>query len=408
MLQIKKEKGEKMKTKLLASLFVGLLFAGIITAGMNISRVSATPTTIYIDPSNVAKAPADVGNTFDVSVKISDVTDLFGFDIKITWDNTLITLSSLDNTTLSAVFVIWFEPLTPHYQTGVGYVRFAAVKTGSPPGFTGSGTLFTLTFNVVKSDNFPHSTSIAFDTVKLSDSGANEITATKTPCSYTMSATVPDIDFVLVDPNLAKPYEYGKYFKVEVYATHVTSLTDYDLKVDYTSELLMFNYEWITWSGFGTGLVDNATAGVVHASILSGGPYTGDRVLLFTLTFKVAFDVSITHIWRNLSPHSIDAAVSLDATYGDLSFTGGTIPVTGITILHSPLTVTINLIQGDVDCNGKVDVFDLRTVAAYYDTSAPTGSPQEKFDVKTEGTIDIFDLVVVATNFGYYKPDSFP
>ncbi len=114
-----------------------------------------------------------------------------------------------------------------------------------------------------------------------------------------MSATVPDIDFTLVNIHPSKLYEYGKYFKVEVYATHITSsLTDYDLKIDYTSELLMFYNEWITWSTFGTGIVDNSTAGVVHVSISSGGPSTGDRILLFTLTFKVAFDDRETHIWR--------------------------------------------------------------------------------------------------------------
>jgi hypothetical protein len=162
-----------MKSKLLVSLLIGLLFAGIFAAGINMSRVSADTTTLYIDPSSVAKAPADNGHTFIVSVKISDVTDLFGFDIIITWDNTLITFHSIDVSPLSAVFPIYFEPLpVPGYETGDGYVRFAAVKEGKP-GFTGSDTLFTLTFNIVKAGNFPYSTSIDFDTFLLPKSEEN-------------------------------------------------------------------------------------------------------------------------------------------------------------------------------------------------------------------------------------------
>jgi hypothetical protein len=407
MVQNRKRERRKMKTKYIASILTILLIASVFTVGLTINKASADPTTISI-PS-VSKTPGALGNTFTVPVQISNVNDLFAFDINITWDNSLIVFASLTNASLSTVWPQGsFDPLNPDPQTGTGYVRYAAVATGGS-GYTGAGptTLFTITFTIAKADNFALSTPIHFKTVKLSDSAANAIMVAPTDGTYDMSAIGLDIDLILVNPNSLKPYEYGKYFQVQVYAKNVVStLAGYDLKVQYTSELLVFNNEWITW-GFGTGTVDNSTANVVHVSIATGTASMG-TVLLFTLTFKVTFDVSITHIWRTGSSHSIDATVSLDATYGNLGFgTEGNVPVTGITILHS-LTVTINLIQGDVDCNGKVDVFDLRTVAYYYDTPAPSGSDQEKFDVKTDGTIDIFDLVVVATNFGYNKPDSLP
>lgn len=415
MVQNRKRERRKMKTEYLASILTILLITSIFTFGLTVNRASADPTTISI-PS-VSKTPSDMPGTFTVPVQISNVNDLFAFDIKITWDNTLITFLSLDNTPLNAVWPQgFFEPLTfvaPYtpVQSSPGFLRYSAVATGTP-GKTSAPpmTLFMITFTIVKAGNFPYSTSLHFDTVKLSDHNANEIIATGIDGPYSMSATVPDIGFTLVNPHTAKPYESGKYFEVQVYASHITStLTGYDLKVDYTSELLAF-YGVHSWGALGTGTADTSTSGVVHVSISGGIPSTGDSVLLFTLTFKVTFDDSIGHIWRTLSPHTLAAHVSLDALYGDMVFMEGTLYVDGsgptpIT-LPTAIDLTINLIQGDANCDGQVDVYDLRAVAANYDQPVPPGPA--KYDLKTDNTIDIFDLVVVATNFGYNIPDSPP
>jgi hypothetical protein len=405
-----------MRRKDIASAFTLLLLASVFAFGLTINKASAQSSTTLSIPS-VTKAPSDLGNTFTVPVQISDVTDLFGFDINMTWDNTLITFSSLDSSSLSTVWPQgFFTPLPlPGYQTDVGTVRFAAVATGGS-GFTSSGTttLFTITFTVAKSGNFPYSTSIHFNSVKLSDHLGNPITVTTTDGPYSMSATVPDIDFTLIDPNPAKPWEYGKYFEVQVYASQITStLTGYDLKVDYNSELLSF-YGVHGWGALGTGSVDTSVSSVVHVSISGGTASTGNSILLFTLTFQVAFDNRAGHIWKKGSSNALNAAISLDTTDGDLSFTEGTLYVngTGPTPVTPPsaISLTINLIQGDVNCVGQVDVFALRTVAAYYDkTSAdPNWSTISKYDLNGDGSIDIYDLVLVAANFGYYKPDSPP
>jgi hypothetical protein len=344
-------------------------------------------------------------------MKIQDVTDLFGFDIKITWDNTLITFASLDKTPLST---IWpnghYEPLpAPGYQTGAGYLRYAAVAEGAGNGFSGSGTLFNITFNIVKACNFPLSTPIGFDTVELSDSQASSIPSTNIGATYSMAATVPDLEFDLVNPNTTKPWEYCKYFEVQVYVTDICAhLTDYDLEVNYDLELLEF-VDVDAWGVFGTGHVDSSTAGIVHVWCdPSTTPYVGDKGLLFTLTFHVRFDDRIEHIWRISSAHTLDAHISLDTTYGDLSFEEGTILISAVTT-PSPLTVLINLIKGDVNCDGHVNILDLGTIAYYYDQNVPSPAPA-KYDLKTDdkNIIDIYDLVVVATNFNYYNPDTPP
>jgi hypothetical protein len=400
-----------MKYRYAVSSLLLLLLASVFTFGVTIRRASADTYTTLSIPS-FSKGPGDLGTTFTVPVQISNVSDLFGLDINITWDNTLITFQSLSNASLSTVWPQgWFEPLNVSQESSAGSARFAAVATGLP-GYTNTGTttLFTINFTVVKSGNFPYSTSIHFNTVKLSDHNANAITATLTDGSYSMSATVPDISFTLVNPNTAKPWEYGKYFEVQVYASDITStLTGYDLKVDYTSDLLAF-YSVYAWGALGTGTVDTSTPGVVHVSISSGTPNTGVSILLFTLTFQITFDDSIGHIWRTSNTGPLTASISLDMTYGTLTFQEGTLYVdgSGVTPITPPSTIAqpINLIKGDVECNGWVNILDLHTVAAYYGQSVPPAPA--KYDLKTDGIIDIYDLVEIATNFNYYIPDSPP
>jgi hypothetical protein len=398
-----------MKTKLLVVSLLTLLFAGLLGAGLNISRVAAA-TTLIIDPSSVTKSPGDVGTPFTVSVKVQDVADLYGFDIKITWDNTLITFASLDNTPLS---IIWpggiFEPLPlPGYQTGAGYVRYAAIDTPAvpgAPGFTGSGALFKITFNVVKACNFVLSTTIHFDAAsKLSDSGGNQIVAPMTDGTYQMSATVPDLEFAVVDPTPSKPFEYCKTFQIKVYVTHIcANLKDYNLVILY--DALLLKLTGVDWTG---GVLGGTSDGASYAEsppgtitvVDTGGiVWSGDPGLLFTLTFHIEFDDRLEHIWRNTSPHTLLAQILFGNA--QLSFLEGTIPMSGIA-MPSPQTITVNLIQGDVDCDGNVDVFDLRTVAAWFDQAVPPAPA--KYDIKTTGNIDIFDLVLVAANFGYHNP----
>ena len=415
-----------MKTKYIATLLSVLLFASVFTLSFTINKASAQGTTTL----TVGSAPETPSDTsFTVPVQITNVEDFFGFDINITWNNTLINFASLDNTTLGGSTGIWpqgfFEPLafeSPYttVQSGAGYVRYSAVAEGGS-GYTNTGTatIFTLTFNIVKTGNFPYATTLHIDTtsLKLSDHNGDPITAATTDGTYTMSAQSPEIDFTMVNPH-AKPWEYGKYFQVQVSATHlISTLTGYDFKLDYTAELLTFDKEWITWGTAVTGTVNNSTTGVVEVSI-SGLSITGDNILLFTLTFQVAFDDSYNHIWRmnNTGPLTGES-VYLDATYGNLVFTEGPLNVdgSGPTVITLPSSVNpppINLIQGDVDCNGHVDVFDLRTIAYYYgqNTTAwiPPGTAPAKYDLKTDGAIDLYDLVKVAANFGYNNPDSFP
>ena len=58
------------------------------------------------------------------------------------------------------------------------------------------------------------------------------------------------------------------------------------------------------------------------------------------------------------------------------------------------LFVKATFTSGDVNGDGKVDIFDLSFIAAHYGGSDPAA------DVNEDGQVDIFDLTVAAGNYG--------
>ena len=365
---------------------------------------------LYIDPPEVNKTPADVNSFFEVYVTLENFVDLAGFDIKLTWDNSRINKTSDDHTTyLDALWGVgkWSDFFE---DSGAGYYKLAAAALATSASNTGASVLFKLTFKVMKSCNFPLSTTIGFTVVKLSDNAEpipNPIVpGTVTGCLYTMTNTMPDLEIVVVGEYHAPPFEYCDYFWLEVYVTHIcvnSPLTDYHLTIEYGTHLADFTgvVEWGPVCNPGTQ--SETTPGQVVVEGLGGG-WSGDRGLLFKLKFHVEFANIEEHVWKfgNANYETFNIAI-IDAT---LSFATGTIPMSGI-IMPAPVTMRVNFIRGDVDCNGVGNMNDIGNAAFHYDkTSAdPTWiSTIRRYDLNNDNIIDIYDIVAIATNYGYGNP----
>jgi hypothetical protein len=261
---------------------------------------------------------------------------------------------------------------------------------------------------VDRSCNFPLQTPIHFDVVKLSDNAQpvpNSIYAEVTDGMYYISATKPDLEFKVKKWNKTPPghweyvnppydFEYCDIFEVEVWVSHIhdcSPLLDYDLKITYDIHLANF-VDVDSWGIFGTGSWSETTPGEVQVSGAGSGWY-GEEGLLFALTFHVEFSCIPEHIWKygNLNYETFNIEI-IDA---ELSFAQGNIPMSGIDI-PSPLTINVNFIRGDVNCDGKVTIEDISSAAYYYGKTAPP-----EYDLTNDGVIDIYDMVTIATNYGH-------
>jgi len=372
--------------------------------------VTSYASALYISPASVSMTPSDVGTTFTISVTLSNFGNLAGFDINLTWDNSLISFVSADTTPLNT---LWPAGWTNVYeQNGNGYYELAAVGLATSASNTGASVLFEVTFQVAESSNFPLSTQIHFALDDLSDVMANPITPTTvTDGTYTMSGIMPGLAFQVEKFDkktstwsaVTSPYDFecGNNFTVSVYVTNVASLTGYDLTIDFNSTLVAIPPVQ-TWGIFGTGTVAYTNGAFGSSSVQvsgNGSAWTGSEGLLFTLQFNVQFAATPDHIWNAANPNYETFPIYIsDAT---LNFPQGSIPMTGISMPTS-LNIEIDFIQGDVLCTGVVGINDIRVLAYYFNQAVqPTGPAPPKYDLLNHGQIDIYDVVKVANNYGY-------
>jgi len=356
----------------------------------------ANAARLYINPALVQKTSGDIGTYFNVTIEVDSVTDLFGFDCQVTWDNTLITLhSSYYNDTLDGLWGTgnWY---LAKEESGAGSYKLVVVSMATS--FNGSQALFRLEFRVEDSrTNILRETPIHFLIHKLSDSLYAAITHTFTDGTYQITGEQPTL---LMSPTSKTCRKYDETFTVAITVSNEFDVTDFEFEVHYNTTLL--DYSGITWNAWGTGTitVDEANGKITGST--TGSPISGATTLVmiqFNATYyRVWKDESKVQGWKNDQSGLIyiQTANLSYPTSPNLNYVrGGSQNQISV---GPDVAYTFSPIQGDVDNNGVVDVFDLRTAAAFYDQANTT------YDLNGDGIIDIFDMVIMARNFGFSYP----
>jgi hypothetical protein len=352
-------------------------------------------TRLYFDPSTIEMATSNIGQFFNVSVKISNAKDLKGFDLNLTWDNSLITFSKCYyNDTFDAMWGSgnWFVAVG---ESGAGWYKLVALSTKDSFNSTDSQALFIIEFRVEDpQSNFVRETPIHFAVHKLSDSNAEPIDHTVEDGTYRISGEVPSL---VMSPTSKRCRKYGETFTVEIKVSEAFNFTDFEFEIEYNTTLL--DYLGIEWNAWGNGTVTVDEAGGKITGYTSGGMLSGDLTLI-----TIEFNATFHRIWKNLPGWVNDQSGKIFIKAANISYPGD-LKLRYIRGGLSEISVgpdfayTFSPIQGDIDNNGTVEIYDLRTVAAYYDQE------DETHNLTGDAIIDIYDLVVIASNYGYsYDP----
>jgi hypothetical protein len=379
------------------------LALGAITIALHTPSVYAA-TTLGFDTQPFIKQAPVPDSFFDVYLNVSDVSGLFGFDVKITWDNSLITYKSEVHT--EYLNAIW-GPLGDGFDWSLvtaagsaGSFRYVALSLGDEFSTTGTQILLKLSFDIVNpTTNSMKETPLTFEIHKLSDKQYQEIANTANDGTVQIWGKTPTLTLI---PTKTTCHILGETFDVAVSVSNALSVTSLTFDIRYDPTLL--DFVSITWnSEWGPGAEDHSVDGTVTGS--TSGAAKDNTQTLLTIRLEAAYD----YIWRdrNTIPGSNDLTGIIyieTATLGypsppslgySRSGTGNKITV------GSDVTYHWVPIQGDVLLDGEVDLFDLVHVANLYDQD----SAEHNLTGYPSNLIDIFDLVVIANNFGYkYTP----
>jgi hypothetical protein len=349
---------------------------------------------LAVTPTLVERNNSDIGSTFSLNVTIQNVTDLFGFDYNLTWDSSLLTIENVDfNAALDAIWGLdnWFVASN---HTGPGYYKLAVVSILS--GFDNTETVTLTTLTIRSEDplsNFMRNTSLHFDTHKLSDSKGQPMDHIIEDGTYRIAGKKPTLQF---SPTAKTCRTYGECLLVKVNISDAFNLTGFKFEIDFNTTIL--DYAGIAWNAWGTGSI-SVDEGNGNITGFTSGSMLNDNLTLIS----VEFNATCHHIWKNITGWINDQSGTVLIQWANLSYPDST----EIGYLRggfdqinvgSDVLYTFAPIQGDVNNDGSVDIFDLRTVAYYYDQNNDT------YNLTGSNIIDVFDLVIVGSNFGFTYP----
>ena len=121
---------------------IPILIVSFFLAMAIIGKASST-TKVFVDPARIVNTGLGVGDTFIVYIKISDVTDMGGYDIKLSYDTTVLDITGNVHTYPSG-----FSQLKNEVDEDAGTYWVAAADFFGTSSFSGSTSLATLTFTI--------------------------------------------------------------------------------------------------------------------------------------------------------------------------------------------------------------------------------------------------------------------
>ena len=290
------------KSKIIAVSIVSIL---LLSLAAFINPVTSQSTTVKVDPPLTQYYTKATGQEFTVAVKIIDVTNLYGFDIKFSWNTTFLDYVSHSvhvprNSYLDGV--LWNPTifLADDVNATAGTYGIAYSSINPAPTFNGTGTVFTMTFKVkyhpVQPEPDANVTLELYSTDLVGYVPPNATYAilhTRQNGTVILHALPPISTQLYVQPTVFRKSQ-GASFPLNVTVQDVIDLYAFDITLNYNTTVLdalsITEGPFLKSIGSTIAFVSevNDTAGRVRLSLLLlGAPHgVNGTGTLFTIQFK--------------------------------------------------------------------------------------------------------------------------
>ena len=230
------------KSKLIVILSILILLSSLSAFT---KPAASQSTTVKVDPSLFEYYTKATGKEFTIAVKIVDVENLYGFDIKLRWNTTFLEYVSHSiriprNTYLDGVLWNPILPLADEVNNTEGTYWIAYSSIAPAPTFNGTGTVFTMTFRIKYHPVEPEpdaNITIELYSTDLAAYGGNPIPHTKEHGTVILHALPPVETILYVQPTVFRKSQ-GVSFTINVSVEDVTDLYAYDISLYYNTTLL--------------------------------------------------------------------------------------------------------------------------------------------------------------------------
>jgi hypothetical protein len=330
---------------------------------------SAQETNVSVNPSIITGL--EIGNTFQVNITVSDVTDLYAWQFRLFYRNDilnatnwsqgsfLLTHPSPAAQTIPAFPEVGTAPDTSEtYNATHGLVHLYVTLSGVHGGVSGTGTLATITFEVKgEGDSILDLRPRPDEDFILIDSAepfANEIPHTTT--DGMVHVGLHDIAIISAETSKTIANDTIVYINVTVENQGQTTET-FDVTAYYDSTPI--ETKTVTDLTQGTSTVITLTW---DTNTVSKGNYT----------------ISTT---ATTIPGETDIA--------DNTYTNGWV---------------LETIAGDVNGDGQVNILDIAQVAVAFGTKPGYSKWDPNADINNDNEINILDISTVAIHFGEVDP----
>jgi hypothetical protein len=275
------------------------------------------------DPS-ILVSPASntviLGNSFQISINVTAVTNFYGYDINFTYDDTVLNCTSVSVGTLFSSASGGYLTFVNVVNNTAGWIHYVATLADGDLPITGSGNILNINFNSTGIGT----SALTLQSVTLEDNATNVISCTitngsvtvKGPSVVTLSVTAPaahiGIFFVLIsfgvsvaNGTISKEWYNCMNGSSWVYATNQT----YSGAVNATG-FQCGSYTFYAWANATDGNIGQVTANfsVLWGDINQDGHVTlADAVLL-----SLAYGSTCTSSnWNCLADINCDGTVNL-------------------------------------------------------------------------------------------------
>lgn len=300
-----KKIGNILSITFIALLCIQMLFAAAPAHAVDPATMEITNPIDGTHDFNFTTAQKVVGDIFSINVNVTNVVDLAGWQVAITWDETLLQYSSIV-IPANNIFVGQSLLIAGPDASVPGLVVYGAILPPGGQGVNGSGILAQLNLTIVKavSSEGPRlvQCSLSFQNIGgdtfLLDSLGGGVVFTPIDGYYAYSAPPPPPAHLYIDPpKVVNPaLTPGNVFNVSLNIANATSVGLWSASIFYNNSLLngtnveegeflksvnTTDFEFVITQGY------NSTHGMVQMNCsLSSGGRSGNGILSI-VTFEV-------------------------------------------------------------------------------------------------------------------------